>query len=606
MATSIGNLAVVLSTNSAAFVAGIKQAEKQMAGLRASVESAASGVHASLGSLAGLAAGIGTTIGAVKLASWGMETAAALEQAENSFATLLGSADLAKAMVADLQKMASQTPFSQESIVKAAQALQVYGVSARDTLPLLQILGDAASVAPGGLDQGLERITRALGQMKTRGKVTASEMLQLSEAGIPAWEMLAKAAGTSVADIQDKVSRGLIDAETGIAAILAGMQGRFAGNMARQSATLAGLWSTLKDNAAITMADVAKSFSEGMGLKGALSDVSGWFESIRPAAQAFGKSLGEAARAGWEVARAVKDVGTAASALVSLDLTGVFATDPARSWRAATIDSLETVARGFASFGDSAILTATEIEAAYTKLQANLYIGWLQYRKSLVPFTLYPSEAEKDKEVGTLNSEIVRMVRIRNELEAKLKAQREGAGKGQGALGKGVGAWFADFRKQDAARVAAEFKSAWDDVWNGTIKGAKDARAEVEKLDLVQRSLTNHALDFAKAGASGLGDFLRKADEARKQWEPLARSIVADLERGTEMKSPAALMAGSTDAYSLLVQRDIAGRGGDTPDQRIAALTEKALKEQEKQSRLLDRVLAELKNRGVLKIEDLD
>src|SRR3712207_8807185 len=52
-----------------------------------------------------------------------------------------------------------------------------------------------------------------------RSKVTGEEMLQLAEAGIPAWEALAAVLGVDVATAQEKVTRGQVRANEMFAAI---------------------------------------------------------------------------------------------------------------------------------------------------------------------------------------------------------------------------------------------------------------------------------------------------------------------------------------------------------------------------------------------------
>ena len=44
--------------------------------------------------------------------------------------------------------------------------------------------------------------------MQAKGKVSAEEMLQLAEAGVPAWEMLANKIGTDIPTAMDKPAKG--------------------------------------------------------------------------------------------------------------------------------------------------------------------------------------------------------------------------------------------------------------------------------------------------------------------------------------------------------------------------------------------------------------
>lgn len=211
----------------------------------------------------------------------GVKVAAANEQARISFDTLLKSSTASEKMMADLQQFAATTPFEFDQVRAGAQQMLAYGIAAKDVLPMLRIVGDAASAAPQGMAEGLERVTRAIGQMKGRGKVGSQEMLQLTEAGINAWEMLAKGIGKTVSETQALVEAGAINSGTGIKAILEGMQQQFGGNMQKQSQTILGQLSNLKDNFKLTMSEIGEDLMNAFNIKGIISGLSDAFSWIR-------------------------------------------------------------------------------------------------------------------------------------------------------------------------------------------------------------------------------------------------------------------------------------------------------------------------------------
>ena len=47
----------------------------------------------------------------------------------------------------------------------------------------------------------------ALGEMQAKGKAASQEMMQLTEAGIPAWEMLAEAIGVGIPEAMKMVEK---------------------------------------------------------------------------------------------------------------------------------------------------------------------------------------------------------------------------------------------------------------------------------------------------------------------------------------------------------------------------------------------------------------
>jgi Tape measure protein len=93
--------------------------------------------------------------------------------------------------------------------------------------------------------------------MQAKTKVSAEEMRQLTEAGIPAWQLLATAMHKSVAQVMKLAEQGKISGDFGVRAIVAGMEKRFGGGMDKLNKTLEGQWSNLKDNLTSTLGDIA-------------------------------------------------------------------------------------------------------------------------------------------------------------------------------------------------------------------------------------------------------------------------------------------------------------------------------------------------------------
>lgn len=171
---------------------------------------------------------------------------AQLEQAEIGFRTLLGSQAAASEQMQWVKDFAKETPFEYGELVGYSQQLIALGFNAEMARDVLQSTGDAAAALGRGAES-IARINLALGQMWTKGKVQSQEMLQLTEAGIGAWQILADAYGASVEQIQDAVTAGLVKASEAVPALLEGMNARFGGLMEEQSQTLNGIMSNIGD-----------------------------------------------------------------------------------------------------------------------------------------------------------------------------------------------------------------------------------------------------------------------------------------------------------------------------------------------------------------------
>lgn len=237
---------------------------------------------------------IGTIAGSiVNLGISSVKAAAQMRQYEIAFQTMLKSADAGTQMLRDLQKFAAETPFDVPGVVKAGQQLMAFGFQAKEIIPMLTSLGDAASGLGMGTE-GVGRLAYALGQMQTSGKLNAQDMMQLTSAGISAWDMLAQAAGKTVAEMKDLCSKGAIDSKAAVQTIVAGMNEQFGGMMAKTSDEVAGLLANIEETAGNTSVTIGQYMIEAFNIKGILKDVSdklGEFQKKMQEATDAGKSF---------------------------------------------------------------------------------------------------------------------------------------------------------------------------------------------------------------------------------------------------------------------------------------------------------------------------
>lgn len=214
------------------------QAGAAMDGLGARIQ----GVASLWGRLAGLVSAI-TSAMAVRTA---VDFNVMAEQAQIGFETMLGSAEEARRMVDDLFRFARETPLEFPGVLDAARRFLALGIAAEDVLPTLRIVTDAVS-AMGGSTEMLNRVTMAIGQIATKGRVQMEELLQLAEAGIPVFEILRERLGLTQEQLQRIGAEG-IGAQEALRALMQGLAERYGGAAARQARTLGGALSTLRDN----------------------------------------------------------------------------------------------------------------------------------------------------------------------------------------------------------------------------------------------------------------------------------------------------------------------------------------------------------------------
>lgn len=197
---------------------------------------------------AALLAGVSTSAFAVgEAVKTGLNFDATIEQAKMSFETLLGSSQKAQQMVQQLVNFAAHTPFELTGVQNAAKQLLAMGFSGKQVIPVMTAVGNAVSAVGGG-DEELQGVILALGQIQTKGKLSAEEMNQLAERGIPAWQILAQQMHKTPAELMKMASKGKLLSDQVIPALVNGLNQRFGGAMEKQSKTWNGMMSTLKDN----------------------------------------------------------------------------------------------------------------------------------------------------------------------------------------------------------------------------------------------------------------------------------------------------------------------------------------------------------------------
>lgn len=198
--------------------------------------------------------------GAAALVSY----SARMEQTKIGFTTLLGGASEAAKHIKDLQKFAIDTPFEFEGLAKLSQRLQGAGVQVEKVIPLMRDFGNIVAATGEISAERLEGVSTALSQIISKGRVSAEEMEQLAERGIPAWKLLAEATGKTQTELRKMSEQGQLSSDVLVAALQKISREKFGDSMEKQSKTALGALSTIKDVITQTAANTFQPlFDEG-------------------------------------------------------------------------------------------------------------------------------------------------------------------------------------------------------------------------------------------------------------------------------------------------------------------------------------------------------
>jgi tape measure domain-containing protein len=227
-----------------------------------------------------------------------LRMASEFEQAEIAFTTMLGSAEKAREFIDEMNRFAVETPFDVAGVQDAAKRMLAFGFRQEQIIPYLTAIGNAAAGLGGGTDL-IDRISLAIGQMQAKSKVSAEEMLQLTEAGIPAWEILATKMNKSTREVMDLSSKGLIPASEAIEMLIEGMNERFPDMLKKQAESLDGLKSQIMETFNLV---VVKRWGDGLAqaLKPRLQQLNWWIEENEDKIQRWGRALERVAYEGFD------------------------------------------------------------------------------------------------------------------------------------------------------------------------------------------------------------------------------------------------------------------------------------------------------------------
>jgi tape measure domain-containing protein len=261
--------------------AGGAELERSTGTMSSRVGGAMSGLTGRFASFGGIAVrGIGLAAGAmgglaIAGAAMGVKTAASMEQAQIGFETLLGSGAKAQAFLTDLQTFAAQTPFELPGLIDSSRLLLGVGVSAKDTMGILQAFGNASSAVGVG-QENFQRIMLATSQAIGAGRFMTEDLNQITENGIPIWTVLSRAMHKPVPELRNLASHGKLLSNEVLPILEKQMNKDYGGAMIRQSRSLSGVWSTFMDTLNIGLANVIRPLIPAMtvGLTGATNILS--------------------------------------------------------------------------------------------------------------------------------------------------------------------------------------------------------------------------------------------------------------------------------------------------------------------------------------------
>lgn len=161
------------------------------------------------------------------------------QQTRAALKTLLGSAKEANDQMDALDEFAKTSPFAKTTFIKAQQQMIAFGIETKKVIPYLKAVGDATA-ASGGSNQQLGEVAEIMSKISASSKITAEDLNQFGERGINAAELIGLSMGKTGAEIRTEITRGTLDADEALDALVSGMNTKFEGASANVKTTFSG------------------------------------------------------------------------------------------------------------------------------------------------------------------------------------------------------------------------------------------------------------------------------------------------------------------------------------------------------------------------------
>ena len=174
-----------------------------------------------------------------------------MQDASVAFEYLMaGSQTSSGAFLNALKDIALKSPLDTTDLTASSRKLMAMGFSAEATIPALSILTDTAAVfsnKAGDMAEMIDHISLAFGQMLASGKVSAQELRQLYNAGLPIYDLLSEGLGISK-EMAKNIGHYNVDSATAVFAVLDQLQKRYGGAAEAMADTMSGSLEVIRES----------------------------------------------------------------------------------------------------------------------------------------------------------------------------------------------------------------------------------------------------------------------------------------------------------------------------------------------------------------------
>ena len=207
-----------------------------------------------------------------------LDASASVELLKKGLSFQIGEEQTDK-LIKNIQTIGEQSAYDSNDLMNMAKQWVNIGDSADSATQKMKTIVDVGS-AYGLTREQIEGANLALTQMQMSGKIGQQDMMQLINAGIPAWRLLSESMGLPVAQLKEMSSKGELTQQA-IDTLFQSMQTKCQGATANMNGTLSAAFSNLDEVVHNTMASIGDIISKAFNVQGVSSSLSEFVGKFR-------------------------------------------------------------------------------------------------------------------------------------------------------------------------------------------------------------------------------------------------------------------------------------------------------------------------------------
>ena len=207
-----------------------------------------------------IAAAVGALVKKVKeLGSASIEAYSKIEQLQTQLGVIYGSRAESDEMFGQIESYAKKSPFGVETMTQQAVLLKQSGVYGSELMDTMKQIGDISS----GNNEKMRSISEVYARVLASTTVTARDMRQLANAGVPVYREMAKTLGVQQSQVRSMLQTGKVSSEAFQQMIknLTSEGGQFYGATEVGAKTIAARKQNLSDSREMALAEIGDFFT---------------------------------------------------------------------------------------------------------------------------------------------------------------------------------------------------------------------------------------------------------------------------------------------------------------------------------------------------------